>query len=159
MDGPVRAESAGGTVYGLAGGCGEPVVTRDELGVEYGSRVWHVSAEYRDLRPPLTVHTVYLQTVPSATGQGWVSSGLREAKSIVAGELLRPAQAVDDAAGRPWPVGQLTIEGSERSAEKLDAECGVGWVLELDDVVVGLVGFDASRHAVVRINSARPLLS
>lgn len=130
-----------------------PHIQVNRFGADYGNLVWQISADYRqDGRPLVTVHTILRRKVMSAIGDKWVESGLREAKGLVAADLGAPM--VSGMADRPWETTTLSFEGADRPAEKLTTNRGVGWVLELQTAVIGLIGFDSARDAIGRIGPA-----
>ena len=148
--------AADGPVYGLTspGRTTSPRITVNRFGADYGDVVWQISADYRDDDLALvTVHTILRRKAMSEAGDRWVESGLREAKGLVAADLGASVRDVD-IADRPWEATTLLLDGAEQPAEALTSTRGTGWVLELESVVLGLVGFDPAQDTLGRIDQA-----
>jgi hypothetical protein len=167
--GGVSADAGAGgervpVVYGLTARDGEPIApprwTVNRFGAEFGDLVWQVSAEYgAGLARPVSVHTVIRRRVLSAIGDRWVSSGVAEAKGLVAGELRAPVADIVNLPDRQWETTSFPVDGAARPAERLITDYGAGWVVELDSVVIGLVSLDVEHDSVGRIEPPSELLA
>lgn len=101
----------------------------------------------------MAVHNFLRRTAIAATGEKWVTSGLPEAKGLDAASLGIVEGRPDTRHG-PWEPAALPIDGTVHPAERLFTERGDGWVVKLEPVLIGLVGFDTSRDRIGRIYPA-----